>query len=120
MLRGDVERCLIAAPGSLAEQWQDELADRFGLRSEVLSRATVDSSYAGNPFAGKNLVIARLHHLARAEDLQARLRAVEWIWRSPRTPTRWAPTATVPSCGAPSGSPLARCCAIAPGASVAT
>ena len=25
MIRGDVERCLIIAPGSLVEQWQDEL-----------------------------------------------------------------------------------------------
>ena len=78
MLRGDVERCLIVAPGSLVEQWQDELADRFGLRFEVLSRATVEASYTGNPFAEKNLLIARLDQLARAEDLQARLRAAEW------------------------------------------
>ena len=78
MLRGDVERCLIVAPGSLVEQWQDELGDRFGLRFEVLSRATVEASYTGNPFAEKNLLIARLDQLARAEDLQARLRAVEW------------------------------------------
>ena len=78
MLRGDVERCLIVAPGSLVEQWQDELADRFGLRFEVLSRATVEASYTGNPLAEKNLLIARLDQLARAEDLQARLRAVEW------------------------------------------
>ena len=78
MLRGDVERCLIVAPGSLVEQWQDELAGRFGLRFEVLSRATVEASYTGNPFAERNLLIARLDQLARAEDLQARLRAVEW------------------------------------------
>ena len=31
MLRGDLERCLIVAPGSLTEQWQDELAEKFGL-----------------------------------------------------------------------------------------
>ena len=78
MLRGDVERCLIVAPGSLVEQWQDELAERFGLRFEVLSRATVEASYTGNPFAEKNLLIARLDQLARAEDLQARLHAAEW------------------------------------------
>ena len=78
MLRGDVERCLIVAPGSLVEQWQDELADRFGLRFEVLSRATVEASYTGNPFVEKNLLIARLDQLARAEDLQGRLRAAEW------------------------------------------
>ncbi len=31
MLREDVERCLIVAPGGLVEQWQDELFLKFGL-----------------------------------------------------------------------------------------
>ena len=30
MLRGDLHRCLIVAPGNLVEQWQDEMAERFG------------------------------------------------------------------------------------------
>ena len=29
VLRGDVARCLIVAPGSLVEQWQDELWEKF-------------------------------------------------------------------------------------------
>ena len=29
MIRGDVERCLVIAPGSLVEQWQDELWQKF-------------------------------------------------------------------------------------------
>ena len=39
ILRGDVTRCLIVAPGSLVEQWQDELYCKFGLRFEILTRA---------------------------------------------------------------------------------
>ena len=31
LIRGDLERCLIVAPGSLVEQWQDEMAEKFGL-----------------------------------------------------------------------------------------
>lgn len=31
ILRGDLERCLIVAPGNLVEQWQDELHQRFQL-----------------------------------------------------------------------------------------
>lgn len=42
MLRGDLARCLIVAPGSLAEQWQEELYDKFGLRFEVLTRSMLD------------------------------------------------------------------------------
>jgi hypothetical protein len=29
--RGDLQRCLVVCPGSLAEQWQDELYRRFHL-----------------------------------------------------------------------------------------
>ena len=35
MARGWVHRCLIVVPGSLAEQWQDELSEKFGLRFAV-------------------------------------------------------------------------------------
>ena len=31
LIRGDLERCLIVAPGNLVEQWQDEMAEKFGL-----------------------------------------------------------------------------------------
>lgn len=33
--RGDLERCLVVCPGSLAEQWQDELYRRFQLPFEI-------------------------------------------------------------------------------------
>ena len=37
ILREDVQRCLIVAPGGLVEQWQDELFLKFGLRFEIFS-----------------------------------------------------------------------------------
>ena len=37
MLRDDVQRCLIVAPGGLVEQWQDELFFKFGLRFDLLT-----------------------------------------------------------------------------------
>src|SRR3954447_8885737 len=37
MVRGDLRRCLIVAPGSLVEQWQDELGEKFGLDFDILS-----------------------------------------------------------------------------------
>ena len=43
MLRGDLERCLIVAPGGLVEQWQDELRDKFGLNFELLTRQLADA-----------------------------------------------------------------------------
>jgi SNF2 family DNA or RNA helicase len=74
-IRGDLERCLIVAPGSLVEQWQDELTDKFQLGFDILTRDLVDASRSGNPFAERPLWIARMDMLSRAEDLQALLTA---------------------------------------------
>ena len=78
MLRGDISRCLVVAPGSLVDQWQDELAEKFGLEFDVLTRDTVRSSLGGNPFSGRDLVIARLDALARSEELQTQLAETDW------------------------------------------
>ncbi len=78
MLRGDVARCLIVAPGSLVEQWQDELWEKFGLDFELMSRSAVEASRSGNPFLDKNLLVARVDQLSRAEDLQAKLAVTDW------------------------------------------
>jgi superfamily II DNA or RNA helicase len=75
MLRGDVERCLIVSPGSLTEQWQDELDEKFGLPFDILSRDMIEASRSGNPFAERNLLIVRLDQLSRNEELQERLKA---------------------------------------------
>ena len=40
--RGDLKRCLIVSPGSLAEQWQDELFRKFHLRFEILNNERID------------------------------------------------------------------------------
>ncbi|MDP8927033.1 MAG: DEAD/DEAH box helicase, partial [Actinomycetota bacterium] len=78
MIRGDVERCLVIAPGSLVEQWQDELWHKFGLDFEILIKGMIEASRSGNPFGERPLLIARLDHLARNEDLQAKLAVAEW------------------------------------------
>ena len=51
MIRGDVERCLVIAPGSLVEQWQDELWQKFGLNFEILTKEMIEAARSGNPFA---------------------------------------------------------------------
>ena len=79
LARGDLERCLIVAPGSLVEQWQDELGEKFGLEFDILTRGMIESLRAGNPFSVRGRLIARLDVLARNEDLQEKLaQAVEW------------------------------------------
>jgi len=73
--RGDVKRCLIVCPGSLAEQWQDELSRRFHLPFEIATNDKLEAARTGNWFAENNLVIGRLDKLSRNEDLQQKLRA---------------------------------------------
>ena len=78
MIRGDVERCLIIAPGSLVEQWQDELWQKFALDFGILTKDMIEAARSGNPFDEQPLLIARLDHLSRNEDLQAKLAATDW------------------------------------------
>jgi len=78
LIRGDLQRCLICCPGSLAEQWQDELWRRFGLNFDVITRESIEGSRSGNPYAEKSLIISRLDHMSRNEDIQAKLEQVDW------------------------------------------
>lgn len=79
LVRGELERCLIVAPGSLTDQWQDELAEKFGLEFEILTSDMIRAARNGNPFEDKRLLIARLDQLSRNEDLQAAFQAApEW------------------------------------------
>ena len=77
--RSDLDRCLIVAPGSLVEQWQDELGEKFDLEFDILSRDMIETSRSGNPFNDRNRLIARLDVLARNEELQNQLaNSKEW------------------------------------------
>ncbi|MCG8554503.1 MAG: SNF2-related protein [Proteobacteria bacterium] len=78
--RGDLHRCLVVCPGSLAEQWQDELYRRFQLPFEILTTDKLEAARTGNWFIENNLVIARLDKLSRNEDVQAKLNAPDCRW----------------------------------------
>ncbi len=48
--RGDLQRCLVVCPGSLAEQWQDELYRRFHLSFEILTNDKLEAARTGTGF----------------------------------------------------------------------
>jgi superfamily II DNA or RNA helicase len=73
--RGDLKRCLIVCPGSLVEQWQDELQRRFHLPFDILTNDKLEAARTGNWFLENDLVIARLDKLSRNEDVQQKLAA---------------------------------------------
>jgi superfamily II DNA or RNA helicase len=78
--RGDLQRCLFVCPGSLAEQWQDELYRRFHLPFEILTNDKLEAARTGNWFLETNFVIARLDKLSRNEDVQQKLQAPDCRW----------------------------------------
>ena len=73
LARGDLRRCLVVCPGSLVEQWQDELHRRFHLPFEILTPDELESTRTGNWFAEVDLAICRLDKLSRDDDVQSKL-----------------------------------------------
>ncbi len=78
LMRADAKRVLIVAPGSLVEQWQDEMFEKFGLTFTLFSREQVEQSRSGNPFDDIDLMVARVDQLSRNEDLQEKLKLSHW------------------------------------------
>src|SRR2546428_564455 len=46
--RGDLQRCLVVCPGSLAEQWQAELSRPFPLPFEILPKDNIGAARQGH------------------------------------------------------------------------
>ena len=78
VLRADARRVLVVAPGSLVDQWREELFEKFGLEFRVYSNLLEQSAPSGNAFEDYPLLIARLDQMARNEELQTRLCAAGW------------------------------------------
>ena len=77
LMRADTQRVLIVAPGSLVEQWQDEMSEKFGLEFKLFSREMVEQS-RGNAFDDADLMVARVDQLSRSDELLEKLRQSHW------------------------------------------
>ncbi|MDV8002803.1 helicase-related protein [Rhodococcus sp. IEGM 1408] len=78
ILREDVQRCLIVAPGGLVEQWQDELFFKFGLSFDILTTEMIEAGSNINVFQKNPLLIARMDQLARNDSIQRLLQESQW------------------------------------------
>ena len=78
IMRADSRRILVVAPGSLVEQWRDELFEKFGLQFNVFSSALEAATPSGNPFEDLDHLIVRLDQMARNEGLQEKLLSTSW------------------------------------------
>ncbi|MFN8410370.1 MAG: helicase-related protein [Flavobacteriales bacterium] len=78
IMRADARRVLIIAPGSLVEQWQDELSEKFGLSFRIFSMEMAEQSMTGDAFSENDMLIARLDQLSRNDDLLEKLKRSSW------------------------------------------
>jgi len=78
IMRADARRVLIVAPGSLVEQWRDELFEKFGLEFRIFSKELEAASPSGNPFEDHDHLIVRLDQMSRNEDSQEKLCLASW------------------------------------------
>ncbi|MHC2068142.1 helicase-related protein [Bremerella sp. T1] len=78
VMRADARRIVIVSPGSLVEQWRDELWEKFGLEFRVFSRELELASPSGNPFEDHDRLILRLDQMSRNEELRDKLCSAQW------------------------------------------
>jgi superfamily II DNA or RNA helicase len=78
IMRADARRIVVVAPGSLVEQWRDELFEKFGLEFHIYSALLTLLAPSGNPFDDYHHLIVRLDQLSRNEELQDKLCAAGW------------------------------------------
>ena len=78
IMRADARRIVIVAPGSLVDQWREEMFEKFGLEFRVFTRDLETVTPSGNPFEDIDLLIVRLDQMARNEELQEKLCAAGW------------------------------------------
>ena len=78
IMRADARRIVIVAPGSLVDQWREEMSEKFGLKFLVFTKDLEVATPSGNPFEDTDLLIVRLDQMARNEGLQEKLCAAGW------------------------------------------
>lgn len=77
LLRGDAANVMVVSPGVLADQWDEEMREKFGLEFQMLTRDKILNE--GNPFARGGLWLARLDVLSRnSEGVLDKACEVDW------------------------------------------
>jgi len=77
-MRADARRIVIVAPGSLVDQWREEMFEKFGLEFRVFTKDLEAATPSGNPFEDIDHLIVRIDQMARNEELQEKLCAAGW------------------------------------------
>ena len=78
VMRADARRILIVAPGSLVEQWRDELYEKFGLEFRIFSRDLEAGAPSSNPFEDYDQLIVRLDQVSRSDEHREKMCGAGW------------------------------------------
>jgi superfamily II DNA or RNA helicase len=77
LLRGDAANVMVIAPGSLVDQWDEEMREKFSLEFDVLTRDRI--LHEGNPFGRGGLWLTRLDVMARnSENILDKACQIDW------------------------------------------
>ena len=77
LMRSDAKRILVVSPGSLTEQWQDELLEKFGVKFEVFSREKQEQCASGNYFEDQS-ADRTPRSIVPQRGVQQKLKNTEW------------------------------------------
>jgi SNF2 family DNA or RNA helicase len=94
IMRADARRILVVAPGSLVEQWRDELFEKFGLEFRIFSKELEAASPSGNPFTDHDHLIVRLDQMSRNVTPRTSSASLRGIWSCSTKPISFPRTSS--------------------------
>jgi hypothetical protein len=110
LLRSDVARCLVVAPGGLVAQWQDELAEKFGLDFEILTRDAIEASHTGNRSPSVISSSPGWTTCRATTTSRPAWRRPSGTWSSSTKHTACPPTTKATTCARPAATASESCC----------
>lgn len=78
LFRRTISKVLIITPGGLTGQWQDEMADKFGLRFTRINRASFDAEPGQFNRSEDGLFVTSIDYIARDERCLSAAKDAQW------------------------------------------
>ena len=76
--RGLIRRTLIVTPANLTFQWQQQLADKFCEKFDIIRGDVLQANYGQNPWQGRDQVITSVSWVSVIEDARESLLRSRW------------------------------------------
>ncbi len=78
LFRGVIKKVLIITPGGLTKQWQEEMEEKFDLRTRLVNRASFEAEPAQFAHSEEGMFVVSIDFLARNEGCLRAAEEVPW------------------------------------------